>query len=157
MVGIFRPKPDARTVVQPQSAAFRLLVRHFYPLPSPDALDPFDVHDPSSLVQHRRYTTIAIAALLTSECRDVCGQRRFIIRGLGDLALSGTMLTENPARPSLGHLQLIEHMVYTSAATDGAQKFPLAASAKIILSRVRWETARRSRAFSASSSFRRFT
>lgn len=29
MVGIFRPKPDARTVVQPQSAAFRLLVRHF--------------------------------------------------------------------------------------------------------------------------------
>jgi len=157
MVGIFRPKPDARTVVQPQSAAFRLLVRHFQPLPSPDSLDPFDVHDPSSLVQHRRYTTIAITAVLEGKRRDVCGQRRFIIRSLCDLALCGTMLTENPACPTFGHFQFIDNMIHASATTGGAQKFPLAASARIILSKVRSETARRSRAFSASSSLRRFT
>lgn len=44
------------------------------------------------------------------------------------------MLTENQARPSLGHLQFIGDMDHTSAATDGAQKFPLVASARIILS-----------------------
>lgn len=73
MVGIFQPKPDARAVVQPQPTAFRLLVQHFQLLPSPDALNPLDVLDPASLVQHRRYTTIAIAAILESECRDICG------------------------------------------------------------------------------------
>ena len=124
MVWIFRPKPDARTVVQPQPPALRLLVRHFQPLPSPDALDPLDVHNPASLMQHRRDAAIAIAAILESECRDVGGQRRLIIRGLGYLALCGTMLTENPARPTFGHFQFIGDMVHASAATAGLRSFP---------------------------------
>ena len=62
MVGVFRSKPDARAVVQPQPTALRLLLRHSQPLPSPDALNPLDVHDLSSLVQHRRDEAIAIAA-----------------------------------------------------------------------------------------------
>lgn len=157
MVRIFRPKPDAGAVVQPQPTAFRLPVRHFQPLPSPDTLNPFDVHNPASLMQHRRYAAIAIAAVLEGKRRDVGNQRCLVIRGLGDLALCGTMLTENPACPSLGHFQFIDDMIHASATTGGAQKFPLAASARIILSKVRSETARRSRAFSASSSFRRFT
>ena len=144
-------------IVQPQSTALGLSVWHFQPLTSPDTLDSFDIHDPASLVQHRSYTAIAIAVILERERRDVGGQLRFIIRGLGELALCGTMLTENPACPTLGHLQLIDDMIHTGAATGGAQKFPFAASARIILSKVRSETARRSRAFSASNSFRRFT
>ncbi len=151
MVGIFRPKPDTRTVVQPQPPALRLLVRHFQPLPSPDALDPLDVHDPASLMQHRRDAAIAVAAILESKRRDVSGQRRLIIRGLGDFALCGTMLTENQACPTLGHLQFIDDMVHASAATGGAQKFPLAASARIILSSVRSETARLSLASPAQT------
>ena len=67
------------------------------------------------------------------------------------------MLTENLACPSFGHAQLCGDMIHTSTATSGAQKFPLAASARIILSRGRSETARRRRAFSASNSFKRFT
>ncbi|KIP98146.1 hypothetical protein RU07_22415 [Agrobacterium tumefaciens] len=39
---------------------------------------------------------------------------------------------------------------------DGARKFPLAASARIILARVRSEKARRRRAFSVSNSFQPF-
>lgn len=126
MIWVFRSKPNARAVVQPQTAAFRLLVRHFQPLPSPDALNPLDVHDPASLVQHRRDATIAIATILEGERCDVRSQRCFIIRGLGDLALRGTMLTQNSARSSLGHLQFIDHMVHAGTATGGAQKFPLA-------------------------------
>ncbi len=57
--------------LQPQTAAFRLLVRHFQPLPSPNALNPLDVHDPASLVQHRRDATIAIATILEGERCDV--------------------------------------------------------------------------------------
>ena len=74
MIWVFRSKPNARAVVQPQTAAFRLLVRHFQPLPSPDALNPLDVHDPASLVQHRRDATIAIATILEGERCDVRSQ-----------------------------------------------------------------------------------
>lgn len=120
MVGVFRPKPDARAVVEPQPTALGLLVRHLQPLPPPDALNPFDVHDPASLVQHRGDAAITIAAILESERRDVGGQRRFVIRGLGDLALCGTMLTENQTCSTFGHLQFIDDMVHTSATTGGA-------------------------------------
>jgi len=120
MVGVFRSQSDAGTVVQPQPTALWLLVRHFQPLPPPDALDPFDVHNPASLMQHRGDAAIAIAAILEGKRRDVGGQRRFVIRGLCDLALCGTMLTKNPACPSLGHIQLIDDMVHASAATGKA-------------------------------------
>ena len=120
MVGIFRSKPDARTVVQPQPTALRLLVRHFQPLPPPDTLDPLDVHNPASLVQHRSDAAIAVSAILESERRDVGGQRRFVIRCLGDLALCGTMLTKNPACPTFGHAQFFDDMIHTSTATGGA-------------------------------------
>lgn len=120
MVWIFRPKPDTRAVVQPQPTAFGLPVRHLQPLPPPDAFDPLDVHDPASLVQHRSDATIAIAAILESERRDVGGQRCFVIRGLGDLALRRTMLTENPAGPSLGHAQFLDDMIHAGAAAGGA-------------------------------------
>ena len=49
------------------------------------------------------------------------------------------------------------NMVDAGSATRGAQKFLFAAYARIILSRVKSEMARRSRAFSALSSFIRFT
>src|SRR5258707_2900497 len=36
VVGPLRPQPHARAVVEPQTAPFRLLLRHFKPFPSPD-------------------------------------------------------------------------------------------------------------------------
>ena len=79
-------------------------------------------------MQHRRDATIAVAAILEGERRDVGGQRRFIIRGLGDLALRGTMLTQDLARPSLGHTQFLGDMIHASAATGGAQMAQLRGS-----------------------------
>src|SRR4051794_39484352 len=64
---------------------------------------------------------------------------------------------ENPAGSSLGHAELGDNMLHAGAAASRAQKFPRAASARIILSSVRSDTAQRSRVFSASSSFRRLT
>src|SRR4249920_198102 len=98
MVGMLRPKPDARVLVAPEAPALRLLVRNLEPLAPPDPLNPFEVHHPARPAQHRGDPTIAIAAILGSQCDDVGGQRRFIIQGLRDLALRRSMLAESPAR-----------------------------------------------------------
>src|SRR5690606_31210454 len=63
MVGMLRPKPDARSVIQPEAAFLRLLLGNLQPLPPPDALDAFGVHRPSLRPQHRRDPAIAIAAV----------------------------------------------------------------------------------------------
>ena len=60
-----------------------------------------------------------------------------------------------PGMPVVRTRQLYSDMLHTSTAT-GAQKFPLAASARIILSSIRSKTVRRRRAFSASNSFKRY-
>ncbi len=120
MVEVFRPKPDARAVVQPEPTALGLLAGNFQPLTPPYPLDPFDVHDPTRLVQHRRDATIPVTAILERERRDVGGQCRLVIRSLGDLALRGTMLTENLACPSFGHTQFCGDMIHTGTAASGA-------------------------------------
>lgn len=76
MVGVFRLKPDARTVVQPEPTALGLLGWKFQPSRGISAhtnarqgmlacpRGPFDVHDPACLVQHRSGAAIAISAIL---------------------------------------------------------------------------------------------
>ena len=110
-----------------------------------------------STMQHHRDAAIPVAAVLEGKRDDVGGQGRVIIRCRRNLALCGAMLTENPARPSFGNAKFSNNMIHTGPATRGDLKFPRAASARIILSSVRSETARRSRAFSVSSSFSRLT
>ena len=94
---------------------------------------------------------------LDGECRDVRRQGRLVIRLHGLLPLRGTVLVQNPAGEAFRYPVLRHHMVDTGAATRGAQKFPDAASFRISFSSVRSDTARRSRVFSASSSFSRLT
>jgi hypothetical protein len=58
---------------------------------------------------------------------------------------------------TLGDMQLRSDLLNAGTATRGAWKFPRAASWRMSLSSVRSETALRSRLFSSSRSFRRFT
>ncbi len=120
MVRAFRPKPNARAVVQPEPTALWLLVGNLQPLPSPYPLDPFDVHDPARLMQHRRDAAISISTILESKHCDIGGQRRFVIWCLCDLTLRRTMLAENQAGPSFGHTQFCDDMINTSTAAGGA-------------------------------------
>ena len=64
MVGVFGPKPDARSVFQPQPDFLRLLLGNLQPLPPPDAFDTLCVHRPTLGPQHRRDTAIAITAVV---------------------------------------------------------------------------------------------
>ena len=73
----------------------------------------------------------------------------------GKLALGRAMLTQNPTSMALGDVQFLGVMINTRTAARGAQEFPLAASARINLSRVRSETTMRSRWFSFWSAFSR--
>ena len=88
---------------------------------------------------------------------DVGGQRLFIPSACGLLALGRTVLAENLAGEALRDGELRHHMVNATATAGGAQKFPEAASLRISFSSVRSDTALRSRSFSFSSSFSRFT
>jgi hypothetical protein len=46
-----------------------------------------------------------------------------VIRGRGDLALDGPVLTQNPADPSLGQARFGSHVLHTGAAAGGAETF----------------------------------
>lgn len=120
MVGILRPKPDARTVIQPETAPFGLFLRDLQPLALPDPLDPFDVHHPACTVQHRCDAAITVAAILDGERDDVGRQSHVIIRCRRNLALCGAVLTENTACPSFGNAKLSDNMIHAGTATRGA-------------------------------------
>jgi hypothetical protein len=152
----FCSQSDAGSVVEPEAALLRLLTRHFQPLQSPDPLDSLVVDDPASCrAQELCDLPIAVAAILAGESDDIGREPFLIVSTLRNTPLRRTMLSEHPADPPLGQPQGGSNMLDAGTATGGAQKFPEAASFRICLSNVRSATARRSRAFSASRSFRR--
>ena len=128
------------------------------PLESPDPLDALVVDDPAGRCpQQFRDLAVAVTAVLAGEFNDVGRQALFVVSPLGRLALRRAVLSECGAGTALGYLEFPPNVLDDGAAAGGADQFPLAASARISLSSVKSETARRSRAFSCSSSFRRLT
>ena len=157
MIRALRPQTEAGSVVQPEPSLLRLLLWHLQPLPPPDPLHPLHVHRPTCCAQERRDAAIAVAPILGGERNDVRRQRLFIGPSAGCLPLGRAMLAEHAAGEALRHLELLPNVLDTGTAAGGAQKFPAAASRRISFSSVRSETAFRSRSFSFSRSFSRFT
>ena len=114
------------------------------------------IYVPASVVQQARDHAIAVASELPRQLDDVLGQPFFIWQAAGHLALRGAMLPECAADPALRYAKGVPHMDNALTAAGRAQKFPRAASVRIILSSVRSDTARLRRWFSASSTFSRF-
>jgi integrase len=102
------------------------------------------------------FRSLSVASELFPQCNDILGQPRFVWQAARNLALCRTMLPECAAGPALRYAKGLPHVIKALTAAGRAQKFPRAASVRIILSSVRSDTARRSRWFSVSSSFRRF-
>jgi len=120
MVGMLRPQPHARTVVQPEPPPFGLFGRDLQPLASPVPRHPFGVHPPAPVPQYRRDPTIAVTAVLDGERRDVGRQGRLITGPAGLLALRGSVLVKNLAGKPLGDAVFGGHMLYADAPTRGA-------------------------------------
>lgn len=98
-----------------------------------------------------------VAPGLVGQFDDDVGQALFVSTVLRRFPLRGSVLTQGAAGTTLRHAKFQPHMIDALTTTRRAQKFPLAASVNMSLSNVRSDTARRSRWFSFSSSFRRLS
>ena len=125
-----------------------LFTRHFYPSPRHRPLDPLVVDLQSGITQQRCDSPIAVTTLSPRQGNDVSHQSGLISTRQRHSTLRGAMLAQHLADPPLRDLHLDVNMLDTPATTSCAQKFPLAASARICLSSVRSETAFRRRSFS---------
>jgi hypothetical protein len=121
MVRVFGAKTDAGSVGEPETASLRLFVRDFQPFATPDALDPFVVHQPAGSAQQFGDLAIAVAAILASELDDVGRQPLLLGTALRDPALRRAMLTERRTGTALGDGQLPSDMLDAGAAPRRAQ------------------------------------
>jgi hypothetical protein len=67
MVWISRSQPHARTIRQPQSFAFGLLLQYFQPFLTPKPLDPLVIHRPARPAQEGGHPAVAVPALVTRQ------------------------------------------------------------------------------------------
>ena len=121
------------------------------------SLDPLVVHVPAGLVEHARDHPVAVSAILAGQLNDVVRQTLFIRLALRNLALGRAVLAKSAAGAAFRDAVNLPHVVNAPTPARRAQKFPRAASVRISLSSVRSDTARLSRWFSVSSSFRRLS
>ena len=121
VIAVLRPQADARTISQPQPAAFWLLGGNLQPLAPPDPLDPLVIDDPARRrPQQRRDLAIAVAAVLTGQFDDVGGQPLFVVSPRRRLALRRAMLSERRTGATLGDVEFTSDMLDTGATTRGA-------------------------------------
>ena len=78
MIGTLWPEADAGSVIQPQAALLRLLLRYFKPLTPPYPFNPLMIYMPTRLVQQSCHTTIAISTIAASQFNDICCQTGFV-------------------------------------------------------------------------------
>lgn len=121
MPRILGAQPDARSVIEPETAAFRLLLRHLEPLAPPDTLDPLAVHMPAGIAQQGRHPAIAETAILPGESDDVLGESCFVVRPAGHLALCRSMLPGHVAHSPLGDSHHPSDVIDTAPSARGAQ------------------------------------
>lgn len=75
-------QPHARSVGEPQSLPFRLLLRDFQPLLTPETLHALVIDRPSLAPQERRHPAVAVAAVLAREFHDPLEQARLVARDM---------------------------------------------------------------------------
>jgi hypothetical protein len=73
VVLVLRPQTQARTIRQPQTTPFGLLVGDLQPLTPPDPLDPLVIDAPARIPQQSRDLAVAIPAILARQLDDIGG------------------------------------------------------------------------------------
>lgn len=67
MVLVLGSKPNAGTVVEPESPSLRLLLRYFEPFSTPDSLDALVIHKPTFPMEELCDSSIAVATVLARQ------------------------------------------------------------------------------------------
>ena len=120
VVAVFRPKTDARSVIEPQPPALGLFGGDLQTLAPPEALDPLVIDLPPRPAQELRDLAIAVAAVLPGQGDHVGSQPLLVFRAPRHLALRRAMLPERRTSAALGDMQVMSDMLDTGAATRGA-------------------------------------
>jgi len=111
MIGPLGSETDARSVIEPQTAAFGLLLWHFQPFPAPDPIDSLDADAPAFLDQQLADPPIAVTAILLGEPHDRLGERSLVVADLRVPALRRARLPDDSARATLRDGKLRAHVV----------------------------------------------
>ena len=117
---LLRAQPEARSVREPETPAFRLFVGNLQPLTPPDPFDPLVIHEPARISQQCGDLAIAVAAILPGQLDDVGGQLLFVVTAPRDLALRRAVLPERRTNAALGDMQMRTDMLNAGATTRGA-------------------------------------
>ena len=120
MIGPARPKTDARSVIQPQTAAFRLFLGHLQPLSPPDPFNATNADLPSLTDQQGPDPAIAIAAIFRCLGNDRLCQGTFVWTTNRPFALCRSVLTENPTGPAFADSKFLADMIDAGTAASGA-------------------------------------
>src|SRR5271167_1219134 len=107
MVGVLRPQPHARSIVEPQPPARLLPLRNLQPFATPDALYPVLANLPAVPLQQRRDPAIPIASVLAGQLHDGPGECILVFALCQQIALRAAWLVHQPARPPLTQTMLL--------------------------------------------------
>jgi hypothetical protein len=121
VIAMLRSQADARTIRQPQTTSFGLLLGNLQPLTSPNPLDPFVVHNPASVAKQGCDFAVAVATILPGELDDVGRQPLLVVAALRRLALCRAVLAERRTGATLGDAKLTTNMLDADTATRRAQ------------------------------------
>ena len=106
--------------MQPQTAAFGLLVGDLQPLTPPDPLHQLIIDPPARIPQQSRDLAVAIPAILARQRDDVGGQPLLVIAASWNLALRRAVLSERRTGATFGDAQMVANMLDTGTAACGA-------------------------------------
>jgi hypothetical protein len=120
VVLVLWPQAETRTLRQPQTAAFGLLLRALQPLTPLDPLHPLVVDPPARIPQQSCNLAVAIPAILGRQLDDIGGQLPLVVAASWELALRRAVLPERRTGPALRAIQTITNMLDAGAATCGA-------------------------------------
>jgi len=110
-----QPKPHARTIVEPQSASWFLLLWNLQPFATPDTLHTILAYPPAGLLQQRRDPAIAITAVLAGKLEDRLRKRILVLSPENTVALRAARLVGQPACPPLRYPMLLFGIVNGTA------------------------------------------
>ena len=156
VVRALRPAPRAGSIGRPKPPPARGFPGHPQPFLPPEPLHPLVVHPPAFGPQQRRDAPVAVAPEAAGKGDDPGDQSRLVRGHLHGVPLRAARLGEGPAGPTLRDGHDGSHVHDRLPPARRAQKFPEDTSFKMALSRAWSATSRLRRAFSRSSSLRRF-
>lgn len=78
MIGPLGTEPDARSIVQPEAAPFRLLGGYSQPFPAPDAHHATMTHLPALIFEQRMNASVSVAPILSGQPNNVASEDGFV-------------------------------------------------------------------------------